>query len=610
MEKTLEVLTKLKEQTQQVLNTLPVAYYLKVSNIEVILDEIASTSYFDFRKFNIHIALNNIYQALNGKDYTDFNEVEFEQIVRGFQYHELSHTILTPRNLMDWANEFAKSGKLLNPNLANIIEDERIETLLKHYYHNVDFKGNLKRVVKLQHAKTFEHFVFNAVRFRYCPTDKKLVNKAVIRLIESTKNIDAYRNDNGYKLAECMEWLLSVLKDVWDKLPKATEPETSKEKSGKTDKTDHTETADTEGEDDTENSESSDEDLGSENAENDNEDDTTDDTEGDEDSEESNDADGEDDTDDASKTTDGNGETTEGDQDIDEDSESEMSGEYEDDFIPTETDTEIDAELIDKLVAEAMLGAKEKSAYSGGYKMSIADFICDKDTKCEMLKIIGRNIGFGNNQNAVQYGYSGKFNTKRFATDFNDSCKWFAKKSYDDTGINARKSEKRILNIWLDQSGSFEYNDESVNKVLKALYEIEKDRTDFEWRLIKLTCDCNLVEDKSARFSKSWSGNALPQKKIAETYNKVNNSMRELNIVLFDGPANSMDFYDEYRHDGETYGFKSLAPFNNNRTIFITNPSNTESIKSVCPNARETITSTAYVSELSRNIVKAMDLLF
>lgn len=598
-------LTKLKAETEKVLPTLPLAYYLKVSTIDVALDETSPTSYFDPSKFNIHIALNNIFEAV--KDAEELSDVEFEKVIRGFLYHELSHALLTPRTLMRVADAYAKTTDtdkpyLLNPNLANIIEDERIETLLKHYYHNVDFKENLRKVVKLEHAKNFQHFVFNAVRFRYSPADKELVNKAVEKLISCTSHIDAYRHDDAWDLASYMNDLLITLKSVWDKLPKeekASSTDVDEDKHGKTDKKDSESTADTEGEiedaEDAEDAEGKEENASGENE----------DAEGKEKhgKKPSKSKDGEESSKDSSPSTESS---------TDENENSEETEGLEEDFEPTEESLELDKELIEKLVDEAISGMKHTAACSHSYDMKISDFVCDKNTKQEMLKIIGRNVGFGTAPKSVMYGYSGKFNTKRFATDFNDSCKWFAKKSYENTGINAHKCEKKILNIWLDQSGSFGGNDYSVNKVLKALYEIEKERTDFEWHLIRLTCDCKLENNADHRYSQSWSGNALPQKKIAETYNKVNNSQRELNIVLFDGDANSLDFCGSERaRTGEVYGFDALKPFDNQRTIFITERSNTYGIHRKCPNARAIIEENCdYANQLAANVVKALDLLF
>ena len=595
-------LTKLKTMAKEFAETLPVAHYLKVSSIQVVMDEDAETSYFDAHHFNIHVAFNNVLAVMKDRKIEELNEVELENVVRCFLYHEVSHAILTPRNLMIAAVRYSEHGKLLNSNFANIIEDERIETLLKDYYYGVDFRKNLHSIVKLEHAKTFEQFVFNAVRFRYCPTDKELVNKAVNNLIKATSTIDAYINPDYMSLCERMETLLAILKDIWDKLPKAKSKECGDSASEESEDMESTEGGETATKESTEGDDKSSKQSKSKGEE-------TADTEGEEDCEEQDDTKGE--TKDAEKGKSAAEDSSSKDE-VEEETSPEET-EYEDDFIESDEIITIAAELIDKLVEDAMFGAKLKADAYGGREMTLADFTCEKETKCKLLKVIGKNVGFGNAQNNVMYGYSGKFNTKRFATDFNDSCKWFAKKSYDDTGINARKSEKRILNIWLDQSGSFRYNDAEINKVLKALYEIESERKDFEWRLIKLTCDANVVKNKEKRFSKSFSGNALPLNKIRQVYNEVNNSQREFNIVLFDGCANSLDFGVgcEERVKHETYDYTALAPFNNSRTIFITERSNTYSIRTVCSNAREIIEENCnYPTRLSENITKAIDLLF
>ena len=578
-ELTLEILS---QKSNEILKTLPIAHYLKVDTIPVIFDNESETSYFNPTRFEIHVALKNIAEAIDGSDKEEITDYDLEKHIRCFLYHEISHAILTPKDLMVMAND--KSFELLNSNFANILEDERIETILKDYYLGVDFKQNLKNVVPLQHAKTFEHFVFNAVRFRYSPIMKKEVNDNVNYFIQRSKKINAlsYSGD----LCNSMGLLLKYLKSIWDKLV-----EDAKEKSKSSE----------------EESSSSGKDKGdSESAEgsSQSEEDSTTDSKDDSSEEESKSVD-------AKSSEEDKGESEESKSDHIEDI-GDITAVIKDDFESEKADSVLSEEQLEKLMDSVILSLKENSAMEGGYSMKLKDYESDKETKLELLKVIVRNVGTGNNQQQAQYGYCGKFNAKRFIKDYNDSYKWFEKKAYEDNQTS-KKSSKKILNIWLDQSGSFRYNDASINKVLKALYEIETKRKDFEWRLIKLTCDCVLVENKDKRFSKSFSGNALPKNKIQRVYNRVNNSHSEFNVVLFDGPANSCDFYcgREKRDCSESYEYDSLKPFNNKNTIFITECSNTRRIKEVCNNAKAIIEENSnYAGTLAKNVIKALDLLF
>lgn len=78
-----------------------------------------------------------------------------EEAVRSMLYHEVSHAILTP------AKEMRNSFQL------NCMEDERIETVLRHYYHGVDFRKQLLDIHggHIPQATNAESAFFNAVRF-------------------------------------------------------------------------------------------------------------------------------------------------------------------------------------------------------------------------------------------------------------------------------------------------------------------------------------------------------------------------------------------------------------------------------------------------------------
>lgn len=602
-EMTLEILS---QKSNEILKTLPVAHYLKVDTIPVIFDNESETSYFNPYGFEIHIALKNIAEAIVGSEKEEITDFDLEKHIRCFLYHEISHAILTPKELMTMAND--KSFELLNSNFANILEDERIETILKDYYLGVDFKQNLRNVVPLQHAKTFENFVFNAVRFRYSPIMKKEVNTNVNWFIQRCKKINAlsYSGD----LCNSMELLLKYLKSIWDKL---VEMAKDKSKSDEEDSSSSGEDKDTresaedpsqsEEKSTTHSKDHSSKEENEEDTDSSKEEDTKDTAEDDDSSEEETDSDkSESSKEDTTDTEDSETEHIEDMEDI--------TSAIEDDFEEESADSILSEEQLEKIMNAIILSLKENSERCGGYSMKLKDYESDEETKLELLKVIVRNVGTGNNQQQAQYGYCGKFNAKRFIKDHNDSYKWFEKKAYEDNQTR-KKSSKKILNIWLDQSGSFRGNDESINKVLKELYEIETKRKDFEWRLIKLTCDCILVEDSDKRFSKSWSGNALPKSKIKKVYDKVNNSHSEFNVVLFDGHANSMDFYGERRNPTDSYSYESLKPFDNKNTIFITERANTSSIRLVCRNAKAIIEENCnYASTLAKNVIKALDLLF
>ena len=559
----------LLEKCKSILKTLPIAYYLRVKTIPVIFDNKIETSCFIPSRFEIRVAFKNIEEVFDKK--VEMSEEELEKTIRCFLYHEVSHAILTPYQLMDFIKTRVRLHyfRCLNTNLANILEDERIESILKDYYLDVNFKENFENIATFdKDAKCFEHFVFNAVRFRYAPSHKEEINKRINDFIIRTRNISA-RDGSVVILCEEMEELLLFLETFWK-----FEEDTEEDKSSSSEKDRRSE----------EESEESSKESGSE-------------EENEEKSEESEKSEksGED-------SIKNNGEETFNSEDIEKD---EMLGNGEGKGIA------LTAEEVKDLVEAAIEKIKSDSAEQGGY-LNIADSIYKSDfnTRVELSKIIAKNVGFGTQKSNAKYGYCGRLDSKKIRKDYNDSYKWFKKKSSDDQA-KAKKSSKKILNIWLDQSGSFRYNDEKINKVLKALYEIENKRDDFEWNLIKLTCECHLVEKKEERVSRSWSGNALPKKQIEDTYKRVNKTHEEFNIVLFDGWATSNDFMGESKKADEVYGYESLKVFNNKRTIFITECSNTKSIQLECKDAKAIIEENSnYAITLAQNIIKALDLLF
>lgn len=548
----------IKDKSNEILATLPIAHYLKVDTIKIVFDESADTSFFNPISFDIHIALSNIVDAINGSDKEKLTELDLEKHIRCFLYHEISHAILTPTNLKSFVVSHYPET-ILTPNIVNILEDERIETILKDYYLLVNFEDNLHNICKAEKATSFEHFVFNAIRLKCCGDIQKDINNHLLLFIKATK----YSNSTEkypYTLVGEMFKLTRYLKTLY-------EEELSKDKEG----------------DDIESPENNDSEKPS-------------DTKG-----------GKDESKAGTKPSDTKGEKPSSDDEKADDSSGDLA---EGEGISVGISATEGEEAMRKAIEEI----KMLSAKWGGRKMKLSDFTSDSKTKVELLKTIIRNKGVGVVEQQTQVGYCGRFNAKKFMKDHNDSYKWFEKIALEDSEMNGRKGNKKVLNIWLDQSGSFDSNDSAVNKVLKALAEIEERQPDFEWRLIKLTCNVSLVKNKEERFSQSFSGNALPVNKMKKVYNEVNANRDEFNLVLFDGNANSLDFgcgKDEERQVGETYSYKALKVFDNKRTIFITEDVNFDSISAICPNAKSIIRERSnYAGCLSANIVRALDLLF
>lgn len=167
-------------QVKAITDTLPIGFYAnRRITAELGKDE---TSWYNPTDDTILISYDQLMQGIN-----KFNG-DIETFVRSNFYHEVSHAILTP-----------KIAKVTD--IYNIFEDERIETLLKDFYYNVDFeqqvyaingltKGNLPPITSLMDA------FYSLVRFRACPFPQLLprVDKIINKFATLNRNSDPWYN--------------------------------------------------------------------------------------------------------------------------------------------------------------------------------------------------------------------------------------------------------------------------------------------------------------------------------------------------------------------------------------------------------------------------------
>ena len=180
------------EQCNEILQSLPIGYYFG-DGLNVTLTNEQDT-YIDLVTKNIYVSYPTIAKIISKLNDTT-NLYDIEQVIRGLLYHEVSHAILTPKYIGMTSTQQAiidrllnQDGISLNPNydkiknnlyntcnsIFNIFEDERIETILKNYYLNVNFKKNTYLINGLDYNKPTElhpnqnpeSAFFNLVRFR------------------------------------------------------------------------------------------------------------------------------------------------------------------------------------------------------------------------------------------------------------------------------------------------------------------------------------------------------------------------------------------------------------------------------------------------------------
>ena len=148
-------------QVKKILDTLPIGYYLGHSIPPVKLSKESDSTYINQITEEITVSFQNVQTMLQNAP----DDIDVESVVRGLLYHEVSHAVLTPAiqffpeaigfdgNNLCYAfcqikHEYKKRfGRELSfsdcKDFFNIVEDERIETLLKDYYLNVDFRKNV-----------------------------------------------------------------------------------------------------------------------------------------------------------------------------------------------------------------------------------------------------------------------------------------------------------------------------------------------------------------------------------------------------------------------------------------------------------------------------------
>ncbi len=203
-----------KSAVQKVLDTLPIGYYLGISNkVDVQLDENAATSYADLLNKKIVIAYNNV------KTIRDDCNLSLEQIVRTLLYHELSHIILTPDRLLHALNK--KQQKIVNA-----FEDERIERIMQDYYINVDFKkfvfaiNNVDATNIPKPKSPFEEY-YQLVRFGY-GTKEKI--DAFLQLMRNWENITSLWAGGEFYPKEILRFYKKYFENVEnDQSPEETE---------------------------------------------------------------------------------------------------------------------------------------------------------------------------------------------------------------------------------------------------------------------------------------------------------------------------------------------------------------------------------------------------
>ncbi len=168
-------------ELQAIVKTLPIGLYAK-RGVKVDIGEKDGTSYYCPNTDAIVVSYPQVCTALAK---TPDDSPYKERIIRGILYHEVSHAFMTPK--MPWND------------VVNVFEDERMETLLAKYYHDVDFKSNVYlfngfEVGKVPPAVDKFTTFYNLVRFR---SGKPELLKKVEEIIDTYKALTKATKHSG-----------------------------------------------------------------------------------------------------------------------------------------------------------------------------------------------------------------------------------------------------------------------------------------------------------------------------------------------------------------------------------------------------------------------------
>lgn len=217
------------------------------------------------------------------------------------------------------------------------------------------------------------------------------------------------------------------------------------------------------------------------------------------------------------------------------------------------------------------------------------------------IEILLSNYHKKNSKGGAVSAYSGVLNTRNAgALDYR-----IFDRSLSRYGTNQFGSIH--LNLFIDVSGSFSYNDNAVNRLLKSLIYFESQFHNFTFDVITMGPD-EVVLSKNRRHIRSSGGNHL-SKKIFDIFRSQQKPQTyNYNIVMFDGDAYSNDV--SRRDIGKNWidetGKGFLAFAHNNCTI-ISDPYNRGYISRYCPSTR-TVYTTNFVKEFEKNILDIMQI--
>ena len=543
----MEITTK---KIKEIFDTLPTGYYIG-RRLEVVFDENSDRSFYEPLADKITISAKMIIEACQNAT----TAVDTEELVRGLLYHEVSHAMLT-----------GKTGGC-EPNHSymreiNILEDERIETLLKDYYMNTNFKSNIYLInnFKGEVAKDADEAFSHLVRFNVGPTEWI---DALVSFLDRYKTLNAtssYYDWYDY-FSDCIDFYQNFVNDYNRNPEKFDQPQTQDNTSNQS------ENNQSQSGDSSDSTEQFKENYNHKSQPSDNEEDEEDEEENENSEATSNEDD--------NSQSESNEESNENDASLPELDEEEndtddINNNYENDVVKShgvgkglpKDEIKKMAETVFNQYANGKLKASLfRILSSASYKKGVFE----GSTRC----------------------YAGHIDPKACGRD---DYKWFVK----NTGYGDVNGISKIhLNLFIDNSGSWSA-DREINELIKALNEIKSPTFDFD----VITINSHIVEwpTTTSYLFRSGGGTDLNNSIKDVIKRHTQHNAQNYNIVVFDGEAHD----NKYTENREPF-----RHFDTTNTILVVDWRNDRFIKNL-KNCRKKIINSNYAGNFIDEVLKLL----
>ena len=215
------------------------------------------------------------------------------------------------------------------------------------------------------------------------------------------------------------------------------------------------------------------------------------------------------------------------------------------------------------------------------------------DKMIETFKqIFNKNSKITKRNSSAINTYSGMFDSRSV---IRDDYKFFLQSNR----IGHQKAYSKMkLNLFIDRSGSFGRSVNTVNKIIYALQKVEKLNPNFEFDVVTIGMDEQLLPKNNRTFS-AHGGNAITPK-MTSIYNSLQSTQHEvINILLFDG---------ECYTDCAFENCKYLGCFNNKKSVIISEDSNKRAFNKYIPGVKVKYC-TNFTDELYKSIITSLQIM-